>query len=189
MKRQVNLKLIFYAGLFLLIQCQSRKPSSMIDTSTVPEVDLKRYMGTWYEIARFPHSFEKNLAGVTATYTLRGDGKIEVLNQGFVDTLDGKLKKARGKAKVPDPGQPGRLKVSFFLFFYADYFILELDAENYQWAMIGSSSPGYFWILCREPFMKEELYGELLRKAELRGYDLSRLQRVLQPRMQDQPPE
>ena len=81
MKRQVNLKLIFYAGLFLLIQCQSRKPSSMIDTSTVPEVDLKRYMGTWYEIARFPHSFEKNLAGVTATYTLRGDGKIEVLIQ------------------------------------------------------------------------------------------------------------
>jgi apolipoprotein D and lipocalin family protein len=173
-------KLVLFTGLLHLIGCQAQKTAVMIDTSTVPDVDLNRYMGTWYEIARFPHSFEKNLAGVTATYTLRGDGKIDVLNQGYLDSLVGKHKTARGKAKIPDPGQPGRLKVSFFLFFYADYFILELDRDNYQWAMIGSSSPDYFWILCREPVMDEDLYRELLRKAEQRGYDLRRIQKVQQ---------
>ena len=153
----------------------------MIDTQTVKEVNLERYQGTWYEIARFPHRFEKDLAGVTATYTLRKDGKIDVLNQGYLHTLDGKRKEAKGKAKVPDLSEPGRLKVSFFLFFYADYFILELDQKDYQWVMIGSSSPDYFWILSRTPVMDEEVYRKLLERAEKRGYDLSRLQKVLQP--------
>ncbi len=170
---------ILFSCILLLVYCQSKKPDNMIDTSTVPEVDLNRYMGTWYEIARFPHSFEKNLAGVTATYTLRSDGKIEVLNQGYLNALDGKLKKARGKAKMPDPQEPGKLKVSFFLFFYADYYILELDPD-YRWAMIGSSSPDYFWILSRTPVMDEAVYGDLLQRARQRGYDLSPLQKVLQ---------
>jgi apolipoprotein D and lipocalin family protein len=177
---KIGFKTILFSGLFLLLQCQAQKRGAMIDTSTVPKVDLNRYMGTWYEIARFPHSFEKNLVGVTATYTLKPDGKIEVLNQGYLNSLEGKLKTARGKAKVPDPGRPGRLKVSFFLFFYGDYFILELDRENYQWVMIGSSSPGYFWILSRSPVMPENIYRELLENARQRGYDLSRLQKVLQ---------
>jgi len=109
----------------------------MIDKTTVKELDLNRYLGTWYEIARFPHSFEKNLVGVTATYSLRDDGKIEVLNQGFKNTLNGELSKAEGKAKIPDPQKPANLKVSFFWIFYAEYNVLELD-ENYRYAMIGS---------------------------------------------------
>lgn len=152
----------------------------MIDTRTVSEVDLQKYAGTWYEIARFPHSFEKNLVGVTATYTLRENGKIGVLNQGYKNSLDGKHKKANGKAKVPDPSQPGRLKVSFFLFFYGDYFVLELDQQDYQWAMIGSSTPNYFWILSRTPQMDEDVYQSLLEKARQRGYDLSKLEKVPQ---------
>lgn len=153
----------------------------MIDTGTVSRLDLNRYAGKWYEIARFPHSFEKGLVGVTATYTIRENGRIEVLNQGYKDHLDGKLKSARGKAKLPDPSQPGRLKVSFFLFFYGDYFVLELDQEDYQWVMIGSSSPRYFWILSRTPVMDEDTYQALLQKARERGYDLSGLIRVPQP--------
>jgi apolipoprotein D and lipocalin family protein len=176
-------RILSIALIFPLFQCQSQKPGPMIDTHTVKEVNLERYQGTWYEIARFPHSFEKNLVGVTATYTLRRDGKIDVLNQGYLHTLDGKHKKAKGKAKIPDPSEPGRLKVSFFLFFYADYFILELDRENYQWVMIGSSSPDYFWILSRTPDMDEQIYKDLLERAKKRGYDLSRLQKVLQPGM------
>lgn len=152
----------------------------MIDTRTVNEVDLQRYSGTWYEIARFPHSFEKGLVGVTATYTLKDKGRIEVLNQGYKNSLDGKHSRAVGKAKVPDPTQPGKLKVSFFLFFYGDYFIMELDEENYQWAMIGSSSPNYFWILSRTPKMNEAVYQSLLQKAEDRGYNLARLIMVQQ---------
>ncbi len=153
----------------------------MIDTQTVNRLDLERYLGKWYEIARFPHSFEKDLVGVTATYSFGKKGRIEVLNQGYLRTLNGKLKKARGKAKRPDPEQPGRLKVAFFLFFYADYLVLELDTENYQWAMIGSSSPDYFWILSREPRMDNEIYQDLLERAGKRGYDLSRLEKVQQP--------
>jgi lipocalin len=151
----------------------------MIDQTTVKALDLNRYLGTWYEIARFPHSFEKNLVGVTATYSLREDGKIEVLNQGYKNTLNGERSKAVGKAKIPDKLEPGKLKVSFFWIFYADYFVLELD-ENYQYAMIGSSSDKYFWILSRSPQMEPAVYEMLLEKARKRGYNLDKLYKVPQ---------
>ena len=151
-----------------------------IDTTTVKHLDVEKYLGTWYEIARFPHSFEKGLVGVTATYSLRKDGKIRVVNQGFKETLDGKLSTAEGKAKIPDLNKPSRLKVSFFLFFYGDYYVLELD-EEYGWAMIGSSSPNYFWILSRTPQMDREVFLKLLDNAKQRGYDLDQLIEVEQP--------
>ena len=146
----------------------------------VKNVDINRYTGIWYEIARFPHSFEKGLVGVTATYTLRKDGKITVLNQGFVDSLDGKQKQTTGVARIPDKDQPGKLKVKFFLFFGAAYNILELDQGAYQYAKVGSSSPNYLWILCRQPAMNEETYRMLVDKAAARGYKVDRLIRVLQ---------
>jgi len=151
----------------------------MIDKTTVKELDLNRYLGTWYEIARFPHSFEKDLVGVTATYSLRPDGKIEVLNQGYKYMLDGEKSSIVGKAKIPDSLQSGKLKVSFFWFFYADYYVLELD-ENYQYAMIGSKSPKYFWILSRTPQMDPATYDRLLEKARKRGYNLDKLYKVPQ---------
>jgi apolipoprotein D and lipocalin family protein len=147
---------------------------------TVKNVDITRYVGTWYEIARFPHSFEKGLVGVTATYTLRENGRITVLNQGYKHNLSGNLKQTRGVAKIPDPNSPGRLKVKFFLFFGADYYILELDQEGYRHAMVGSSSPNYLWILCREPVMDDETYRMLVDRAAARGYETSRLVRVPQ---------
>lgn len=164
---------------FLFISSCAMTKDQHINTSTVKELDLNRYLGTWYEIARFPHSFEKDLVGVTATYRLRADGKIEVINQGRKFTLDGKRSKAVGKAKIPNPSEPGKLKVSFFWFFYADYFVLELD-ENYQYAMIGSSSPKYFWILSRTPQMDDFTYQMLLEKARKRGYHLDKLEKVPQ---------
>jgi apolipoprotein D and lipocalin family protein len=154
----------------------------MIDQTTVKQLDLNRYLGKWYEIARFPHSFEKNLVGVTATYRLKEDGMIEVLNEGFKNTLDGERSKAIGKAKIPNKLEPGKLKVSFFWIFYADYNVLELDAENYQYAMIGSSSDKYFWILCRTPQMDPMVYNMLLDKARKRGYNLEKLYKVPQPK-------
>lgn len=151
----------------------------MIDTTTVKELDLNRYLGTWYEIARFPHSFEKGMAGVTANYSLRKDGKIRVLNKGYKNGLNGKLSVAEGKAKIPDKSQPGKLKVSFFWIFYGDYNVLELD-KDYQYVMIGSSTNKYFWILCRTPQMDEASYNMLLEKARNRGYNLGKLEKVLQ---------
>jgi apolipoprotein D and lipocalin family protein len=164
---------------FMIFGCTKTK-SQMPDQTTVKQLDLNRYLGTWYEIARFPHSFEKNLVGVTATYSLRDDGKIKVLNQGFKNTLEGERSEAVGKAKIPDPSEPGKLKVSFFWIFYGDYHVLELD-ENYQYVMIGSSSPKYFWILSRTPQMAPEVYEMLLEKARKRGYNLEKLYKVPQP--------
>jgi lipocalin len=165
--------------LLFIISCSGAGNKTEAQMDVVKNVDLNRYVGTWYEIARFPHSFEKNLAGVTATYTLRDDGRINVLNQGYKNTLEGKLKKARAVAKIPDKSQPGKLKVYFFPLFGAAYNILELDQENYQYALVGSSSMDYLWILGREPVMQDDIYKMLVNKAVQRGYDVNKLTRVL----------
>lgn len=153
----------------------------MIDKTTVPELDLNKYAGTWYEIARFPHSFEKGLVGVTATYNLKENGQIEVINQGYKNTLDGELSKAIGKAKRPNDNEPGKLKVAFFWIFYAEYNVLELD-ENYQYALIGSSNSKYLWILSRTPQMDKHVYESLVENAKKRGYNVNKLIKVKQPK-------
>lgn len=179
MKRNMKILVLISAILiFGFSECKTQNNKDMIDKTTVQSLDIQRFLGTWYEIARFQHSFEKDLVGCTATYTLKGNGKIEVLNQGYYKTLDGKLKVARGKAKMTD--QPGKLKVAFFLFFYAEYNVMELDLEGYQWALIGSSTPGYLWILSRKPVIPDELYQKILKKAEKRGYDVTRIFKVPQ---------
>ena len=129
-------------------------------------------MGKWYEIARYDHSFEKGMTHVYTEYSLEKDGKIQVINRGI---KNGEAKKVIGKAKQPDPIEyPGRLKVSFFLWFYSDYYILELD-KNYQYAVIGSSSDKYLWILSRTPEMPEAQLKGILQRMAQRGYDLSKL--------------
>ena len=165
-------KVILFLLLLPPIICSCQADEKNMDKSTIKEFDLQRYLGTWYEIARFDHRFERGLVGVTATYSLRDDGKIKVLNQGYKNSLDGKLDVATGKAKTTH--EPGKLKVSFFWIFYADYFIMELD-ENYQWALIGSSSDNYLWILSRTPKLEEETVTHILKKAHSRGYDTSKL--------------
>ena len=161
-----------------LFACKTQE--IMIDNSVVKELDVQRYLGTWYELARYDHSFERGMVGVKANYTLRDDGKIKVINSGYKNGFDGKYAEAIGKAKIPDPvNEPAKLKVSFFLFFYGDYYVMELD-ENYQWAIIGSSSANYLWILSRKPQIDNDLYLELLDKIKTRGYDISALIKVEQ---------
>lgn len=164
--------------ILVIVSC-SKSESQMINNTTIKELDLNRYLGTWYEIARFPHKFEKGMAGVTANYSLRDDGKIRVINKGYKNGLNGELSVAEGKAKIPDKLQPGKLKVSFFWIFYGDYYILELG-PNYEYVMIGSSSPKYFWILSRTPQMDEVTYNMLLDNARKRGYNLDQLEKVQQ---------
>ena len=169
---------LFFIIIVFQSSCRSQEP--MIDNSVVKELDVQKYLGTWYEIARYDHSFERGMVGVTANYTLRHDGKIKVLNSGYKNSFEGKFSEAIGKAKIPDPiNEPAKLKVAFFLFFYGDYYVMELD-ENYQWAVIGSSSAKYLWILSRTPKMDEALYLELLEKLKVRGYDVSLLIKVEQ---------
>jgi len=164
--------------LFLLISCQPQLDIAQMNI--VENVDFEKYAGKWYEIGRFPHRFEKDLVGVTAEYIINSNGSISVINQGYKNSFDGKLKIAKGRAKKVGTDNKGHLKVSFFLWFYSDYLILELEQENYSYALIGSSSPNYLWILAREPEMEENTYNMLLEKARERGYDISKVEKVLQ---------
>ena len=147
------------------------------DHATIGQLDLSRYMGRWYEIARHDHVFERGLSNVTATYTLLPDGKVRVENAGYQTGKNGNdhFKRAVGRAKMPDTTQPGKLKVAFFLWFYADYYILELDKAGYKYALIGSSSDKYLWILSRTPSLPDEIKETLLANATHRGYDTSNL--------------
>lgn len=160
----------------VLLSCATicNSQAKNIDKTTVKKVDLEKYMGKWYEIARYDHSFERDLVGVTATYSLLPNNRIRVVNEGYKHTLNGSLKSAVGKAKVPDMNEPGKLKVSFFLWFYSDYYILEL-AEDYSYALIGSSSDNYLWILSRTPILPEVTLKRILDKAQKRGYDTEKL--------------
>lgn len=145
-----------------------------VDNSTITSFDLNRYLGKWYEIARYDHSFERGLVGSTAMYTLRDDGKIKVLNSGYLNTLDGPYKESIGKAKARKNGKPGQLEVSFFGPFYGDYDILEL-APDYSYSVVGSSSPKYLWILSRTPQLSTGTKDKILRNLRHRGYDTSKL--------------
>jgi apolipoprotein D and lipocalin family protein len=145
----------------------------------VPRVDLDRYLGTWYEIATIPQRFQKDCVGVTATYTLRDDGKIGVLNTCRKKTLDGELKTAKGKAWVVDKETNAKLKVQFFWPFRGDYWIIELDPD-YQYAVVGHPDRKYLWILSRTPHMDEALYQDLMQRIANKGYDLSLIKRTLQ---------
>lgn len=144
----------------------------MVNTSTVKQLDIPRFMGKWYEIARYEHTFEKGMTYVTAEYSLLPDGKIRVINRGMKNE---KPKEIIGKARQPNPIEyPGRLEVSFFLWFYADYYILELD-KDYQHAIIGSNTDKYLWILSRSPEIPKDTLDKLLTNIRQRGYDLSKL--------------
>lgn len=143
-------------------------------SKTIPELDLNRYLGKWYEIARYDQSFEKNMVGSTAEYSLRKDGKIKVVNSAWLHDFNGKRKVVVGKAKQPDPSDPGKLKVAFFLWFYADYYIFELG-KNYEYAVVGSSSPKYLWILSRSKTMDKAVLDGILARLTERGYDVDKL--------------
>mgnify|MGYP001053218379 CR=1 FL=1 len=144
------------------------------DLITVAEVDLNQYQGKWYEIARLPNSFERGLNSITAEYRLMENGRIEVINSGRKIDDPSKLQQSKGIAKVPDERYPGRLKVSFFRPFWGDYYIFELDGA-YRYALVGTPSRDYFWILARTPELDEETLKRLLQRASDEGFDTSKL--------------
>jgi len=136
---------------------------------TVQQVDLKRYLGQWYEIARYPNRFQKNCQESSASYALRDDGDIEVLNR-CKDSGDGKQRQSKGHAWVVDSASNAKLKVSFFWPFRGDYWIIELGRE-YEYAVIGTPNRKYFWILSRTRTMDDTLYAAILQRAKQQGFD------------------
>jgi apolipoprotein D and lipocalin family protein len=154
--------------------------SDLQPLKTVQKVDLERYMGQWYEIASFPQRFQKGCVASSAMYSLRQDGKVDVFNQCRNETLDGKLRSAKGKAWVVDKQSRAKLKVRFFWPFSGDYWIIDLG-PNYEYAVVGHPNRNYLWILSRKPQMNDETYNSILQRLKEQQYDLSRLKKTLQP--------
>lgn len=157
----------------------ARSGQGQSELPTVQSVDLNRYLGKWYEIARITQSFEEGCVGVTAEYSLDEDGDIAVKNSCRKDRLDGELKVAHGTAKVVDTTTNSKLKVSFFWPFYGPYWILELGSD-YEYAVVGSPDRETLWILSRSPRMDEKLIREILARRAAQGFDVTKVDRVEQ---------
>jgi apolipoprotein D and lipocalin family protein len=136
--------------------------------------DVQRYLGTWYEIARLDHSFERGLINITATYRLNEDGSLRVVNRGFDYKLN-RWKEAEGLGYFVSRSDIGRLRVSFFGPFYGGYNILEIDEHNYSYALVCGNSRSYLWILAREPELPERVMNSITQKAKDLGFDTDAL--------------
>ena len=169
-------KLVFLAVILslILVSCSQMNVESTKPLQTVAQVDLNRYIGTWYEIARYNHRFQEGCVGSMATYSLRDDGKINVLNECYEGSFSGKHRSAKGKAWVVDKVSNAKLKVSFFWPFSGDYWIIDLG-KDYEYAVIGHPKRKYLWILSRTPQMDENVYQDILNRLKNQDYDVSKL--------------
>lgn len=150
----------------LLLNACTCVPSGV---TPVDEFELAKYLGTWHEIARLDHSFERGLSQVTATYKMKSDGGVQVINRGFSDA-EQIWKQAEGKAYFVNDEDIGHLKVSFFGPFYGAYVIYELDKADYQYAFITSYNRDYLWFLSRTPQVNESLKKQFLTQAQQMGF-------------------
>ncbi|MEC9314822.1 MAG: lipocalin family protein, partial [Pseudomonadota bacterium] len=149
------------------------------ELQVVPQVDIERYLGKWYEIARLDHGFERGLSQVTAEYSLRDDGGIRVINRGY-SAADDKWEQAEGKAYFVEDKNTAHLKVSFFGPFYGSYIVFELDPQ-YQYAFISGPSRDYLWLLARQPQVSDKLKSEFIAAAKAKGFAVDELIFVEQP--------
>lgn len=164
---QLILTLVILATIiYVIFGCKS---AVTVDNSVVKDLELSRFLGKWYEVARFDHKFERGMTQCVATYTMQDDGTIRVLNQGI---KDGVMKTVEGKAKTTD--SPALLRVSFFGPFYSDYRILMLDTD-YSYALVGGSDDKYLWVLSRTPELNPIDRETIITEAIRRGYDTSKL--------------
>ncbi len=157
-------------SLFMLFGCSS-VPKGITPIATF---DLERYLGTWYEIARLDHRFERGLSQVSANYSKRSDGGLEVLNRGF-NSAKGEWKEATGRAYPLGSPQQASLKVTFFWPFYAGYHVIDLDLQDYSYALVSGPDRGYLWILSRTPTLDNTITQRLIKRAAELGFDTSAL--------------
>jgi apolipoprotein D and lipocalin family protein len=164
------MRYFLYGFLFILSGCVGLPPG----VQPVSNFELNNYLGKWYEVARLDHSFERGLNQVSAKYSLREDGGVNVLNRGFSSEKDA-WKEALGKAYFVNEPSEGYLKVSFFGPFYGSYIIFELDKDNYQYAFISGPDTDYLWLLSRTPSVKPEVMKKFISMSEALGFDTSKL--------------
>ena len=155
---------------FFMTACTG-KPDGVI---AVDGFEIDRYLGKWYEIARLDHSFERGLDNISAEYSLRDDGGINVTNRGF-SKEDKEWQQAEGKAYFVDASDTGHLKVSFFGPFYGSYIIFGLDSKNYQYAFVSGPDTSYLWLLSRTPQLDNEVIQRFIQTSRQLGFDTSKL--------------
>lgn len=173
--------LLVTAGAGVLLVVLRTAANGRDDLRVAPAVDLQRYAGKWYEIARLPNSFQRQCArDVTATYTLRQDGDIDVLNECVKE--DGVRQAVTGRAWPAET--TSMLKVRFFWPFTGDYWIIALDPD-YRWALVGEPGRDNLWVLAREPRMDEEQLASILAIAAGQGFDVGRVMRTPQTQRAD----
>ena len=160
--------------LMVLILLLSGCVSLPDNVTPVGRFDIERYQGTWYEIARLDHSFERGLSSVSAEYRPRPDGGVRVINRGF-SKKENRWKEIEGRAYFVRGRDEGFLKVSFFGPFYGSYVIIELDQENYSYALVCGPDKSYLWILARSPRLDEKIIKRLVDKAASLGFETDRL--------------
>lgn len=164
------IKIVGFISMLSLVTCTGI-PSGL---QPVKGFEPKRYLGKWYEIARLDHSFERNLSNVSAQYSKRTDGGIEVINRGF-NGKSGKWKDITGRAYFLEDETVGSLKVSFFGPFYGGYHIIALDDEEYKYSMVTGPSRSYLWILSREKTIEDKVLNDLIAQAREWGFDTGKL--------------
>jgi len=157
-------------GILLVNSCSVGIPDK---ATAVQNFDSEKYLGKWYEIARFDFKFEKNMNQVTATYSKNEDGTIKVDNKGY-DYVKNEWKQSIGEARFVNSETEARLKVSFFKPFWAGYNVIDLD-KDYQYALVAGKNLDYLWILSREKTIPDDVKMRLVEKAKSIGYDTSRL--------------
>lgn len=158
----------------LIFGCSNNYPP----LETVKQVDINKYMGKWYEIARFPNSFQKDCNCTTAEYQLMED-YVKVTNSCYKDSVNGELEIAHGKATIVEGSNNAKLKVSFFWPFKGDYWVIDLS-DDYSYAVIGNPSRKYLWILSRTPVINPEIYTQILERITAKGFDIRKLQMTKQ---------
>lgn len=168
--KRIGITLVILLGMLTSCGGEIAKPLPVVS-----KVDINRYAGKWFEVAKLPNRFEKGLKCITATYTLKANGKIEVLNAGHKIDNPNEVSNAKGVAWIPDKDFPGKLKVRFFWPFSGNYWILALD-EQYQWALVGDDSRKYLWILARTPELDKSIVEMLLKQAADQGFDTSKVE-------------
>ena len=160
----------YWLGFVFLVGCDVAPDH----VQPINNFELNRYLGTWYEIARLDHSFERGLEQVTANYSLRSGGGVKVINRGF-NPEKNKWNEAEGKAYFVGEPDIGQLKVSFFGPFYGGYNIIELDKDDYQYSMVCGPNLSYLWILARDPNLDQQVVERLVAKAGTLGFDTNKL--------------
>ncbi len=150
--------------LIFLLSAYSTVNAMPEGAEAVRNFSLERYLGTWYEIARLDHRFERNLSQVTANYSMNDDGTVKVINRGY-NTKKARWSEAEGKARFTGEADVGSLKVTFFWPFYGAYNIIALEPENYSYALVIGNNTKYLWILARQPMLDPGVLQGLLDKA------------------------